>query len=131
MDQAAENILVVGFDANFQYLMRRYASQSAFQLVFSNIGDDVVDLALQHHPAAIIMAEESGNSVAKDALGAILANPCLHMIPVVVCLWSDERDCQWAGMAHVRLHMPLMLDDFHAALEQVGLNSRGPSVHTT
>jgi CheY-like chemotaxis protein len=124
MDHAAESILVIGHDANFQYLMRRYASQSAYRVEFAGLGEDVLQLAHVHHPAAIILALDLPESSSWDLLHDLKADHGTCSIPVVLCTWLDEDERALAEGASLCLHMPAMLYDFQMALARVGLNSQ-------
>jgi CheY-like chemotaxis protein len=124
MDHAAESILVVGHDANFQYLMRRYAGQSAYRVVFAALGEDVLELAQVHHPAAIILSLDLSGNSSWDLLRALKADNDTCPIPVVLCTWLEEDERALAEGASLCLHMPAMLYDFQMALARVGLNTQ-------
>ncbi len=122
MDHAAGWILVVGHDANFQYLMRRYASQSAYRVEFAGLGDDVLLQAEQHQPAAVILALDLAEGPSWDLLKALKTDHRTSSIPVVLCTWLDEDERALAEGASACLHMPAMLYDFQSALAKIGLN---------
>ena len=124
MDHAAESILVVGHDANFQYLMRRYASQSAHRVLFAGVGEDVLQLVHVHRPAVIILALDLSGPSPWDLLHDLKADHGTCSIPVVLCTWLDEDERALAEGASICLHMPAMLYDFQMALAQVGLNTQ-------
>lgn len=124
MDHAAESILVVGHDANFQYLMRRYASQSAYRVVFAGLEENALLLAHDQHPAAIILALDLSENSSWDLLHALKADHDTCGIPVVLCTWLDEDERALSEGASLCLHMPAMLYDFQTALARVGLNTK-------
>jgi CheY-like chemotaxis protein len=124
MDQLTETILVVGNDVNFQYLMRRYAGQSAYRVLFAGVSDDVICLTREQRPAVIILVIETPEKNSWDLVHGIKSDPAIAGVPLVVCSWSEEDEKSTVDGVSVYLHMPVMLLDFQTALAKVGVNAK-------
>ena len=117
MDQAANNqIMVIGGDSHFSYLMRRYARTSAHQIIFASLGDDALARARCERPAAIMLVVDPPEAIGWHTLQTLKADQETSKIPVIVCSWLDEEARSLASGADFYLHMPILFADFEAAL---------------
>jgi DNA-binding response OmpR family regulator len=118
MDQAANNqIMVIGGDSHFCYLMQRYARTSAHPIIFTSLGDDVLAQARCVKPAAIMLVVDPPESIGWQTLQTLKADHEIGKIPVIVCSWLDDESHSVASGANFYLHMPILYADFEAALE--------------
>lgn len=115
-------IMVIGDDSHFCYLMRRYVWESAHQLVFANLDENALVLARQSKPAAIVLEVGSPGTLGWEILRALQADDTTGQIPVVICSWQEEQKSGNELGAKVYLRMPILFDDFQAALVAIGLN---------
>jgi DNA-binding response OmpR family regulator len=117
MDQTANNrIMVVGGDTHFTYLMQRYVRTSAHQIIFANLGEDVLARARCDKPTAIVLEVDPPETIGWHTLQILKADQEVGKIPVIVCSWLDEEaHCRDLG-ADFYLHMPILYADFEAAL---------------
>jgi two-component system phosphate regulon response regulator PhoB len=117
MDQTANNrIMIIGGDSHFSYLMQRYIRNSAHNIIFADLGGDVLAQARCEKPVAIILAVEPPESVGWHFLQVLKSDLEVGKIPVIVCSWvDDETHCLELG-ADFYLHMPILFADFESAL---------------
>jgi CheY-like chemotaxis protein len=115
-------IMVIGDDSHFCYLMRRYVWESAHQLIFANLHENALALARQAKPDAIVLEVGSPGTLGWDVLHALQADEVTGHIPVLVCSWQEEQKPGTEAGAKVHLRMPILFDDFQAALDTIGLN---------
>ncbi len=117
MDQNAKNqIMIVGGNAHFSYLMQRYVRTSAHQIVSANLGDDVLAKARCENPAAIILEVDVPGTIGWQTLRALKADQDVGRIPVIVCSWLDEEARYLEQGADIYLRMPILYADFETAL---------------
>jgi DNA-binding response OmpR family regulator len=118
MDQTANNrIMVIGGDSHFTYLMQRYVRTSAHQIVFANVGDDVLAKARCEKPAAIVLVVDPPEVIGWQTLQGLKADLEVGKTPVIVCTWLDEEIRSHELGANFYLRMPILYADFEAALE--------------
>ena len=115
------SIMVIGNNAHFCYLMRRYIRKSKYQILFSTLGDEALILAQREKPDAIILEAIGSETLSWRILHALKGNPETQAIPVVLCSWHDETKHGIQEGANVCLCMPILFDDFQAALTQIGV----------
>lgn len=124
----AAKIMVVGDDASFCYLMRRYALKSAHPIVFAYLGEDALALAQRENPAAIVLEVGSPGTMGWDVLRLLRSNRATRHIPVVLCSWLDQEDSGLVEDADVYLRKPILYEDFLAALVDIGILEPGVEV---
>lgn len=110
-------IMVIGNNAHFCYLMRRYIRKSKFQILFSTLGDEALILAQREKPDAIVLEAIGSESLSWQLLRALKRHPETQTIPVVLCSWHDETKHGNQEGASVCLRMPILYADFEAALK--------------
>ncbi|MGC8781607.1 MAG: response regulator [Anaerolineae bacterium] len=118
---APAGIMVVGADSHFSYLMRRYMRTSAHQVHFANPGEDALAAIRRERPVAIILGAGIPDVLRRDMLHALKANQATREIPVILCSWQEEALSAQTEGADLCLPMPILYEDFVAALAQVGV----------
>lgn len=114
-------IMVVGNDAHFCYLMRRYVRESLCSLVFAYPNENILELTQQAHPAAIILEVNPPGTMSWLALHALKSDPEVSHIPVILCSWQDDETRGSHEGADVCLRMPILYSDYLGALQRVGI----------
>jgi len=118
MDQAANNqIMVIGGDSHFCYLMQRYASTSAHPIIFASLDGDVLAQARCERPAAIVLVVDPPEVIGWQTLQLLKTDQDTSKIPVIVCSWLNEEERSLKSGADFYLHMPILYADFEVALE--------------
>jgi DNA-binding response OmpR family regulator len=117
MDQTANNqIMIIGGDSHFTYLMQRYVRTSAHQIVFTTLGEDALARARCEKPAAIVLEVEPPGTIGWHTLQVLKADQEVGKIPVIVCTWLDEEAHSLDLGADFYLRMPILYADFETAL---------------
>ena len=117
MDQITKKrIMIVGRDSHFSYLLQRFVRTSAYRAIPVNLGDDVLSLAKDKKPVAIILEVDTPEVVGWKTLHALKSDPDAGEIPVIVCSWLDESARGLAEGADACLRMPFLNEEFGAAL---------------
>ena len=120
MDQPANNrIMIVGGDSHFSYLMQRFVRTSAHRMIRVNPGDDVVSLAKDEKPVAIVLEVDLPETVGWRTLRTLKSDPDACRIPVIVCSWLDESARCLAEGADAYLRMPILYSDFGGTLAAI------------
>lgn len=120
MDQTTNNqIMIVGGDSHFLYLMQRYVRRSAYKIISVNLGDDLLALARCEKPVAIVLEVDLPETIGWQVLRALKADPEVGKIPVIVCSWLDEERRGLAEGADIYLRMPILYSDFGATLASI------------
>ena len=113
---AKKRIMIVGKDAHFSYLLQRFVRTSTYRTIPVNLGDDVLSFARDEKPVAIVLEVDTPQIVGWDALRALKSDPDVASIPVIVCSWLDESARGLAEGADMYLRMPILFEEFGAAL---------------
>ncbi len=122
MNTSGECILVIGFDADFCYLMQRYVRISKHRLVTVHQDEDAVREARRAEPAAIIVEIGLPGRLGLQALHALQAERDTRRIPIIACSWQqDEEPPSPAEGISVCLRMPILYEQFKDALAAVGI----------
>jgi len=115
------SILVIGNNAHFCYLMQRYIRKSMFRHLFSTLGDEALALAQREKPKAIVLEVERPGTSSWQILRALKGHPDTQSIPVVLCSWHDESKQGLEAGANACLRLPILYEDFLAALTHTGV----------
>jgi len=110
------SILVIGNNAHFCYLMRRYIRKSMFQPLFSTVGEEALAVAQREKPAAIVLEVDHLGSSSWQILHLLKGVPDTRNIPVVLCSWQEDAQYGLQEGASACLLMPILYEDFRAAL---------------
>jgi CheY-like chemotaxis protein len=110
------SILVIGDNAHFCYLMRRYIRKSMFTSLFSTIGEEALALAQREKPAAIVLEVDHLGTSSWQILHRLKGYPDTCNIPVVLCSWQEDAQYGLQEGASACLRMPILYEDFKAAL---------------
>jgi CheY-like chemotaxis protein len=125
MDRSTNNrIMVIGGDSHFSYLMQRYVRSSAHQIVFANLGDDILAQARCEEPTAIVLIVDPPVMIGWQTLKELKADQDVGKIPVIVCSWLDEEAHSQELGADFYLHMPILYADFEAALASIWMKEQ-------
>jgi DNA-binding response OmpR family regulator len=120
MDEIAnKRIMIVGMDSHFSYLLQRFVRKSAHRVIPVNLGDDVVSLAKDENPVAIVLELDMPETVGWQTLRTLKSDPQAGRIPVIVCSWQDDSARGLAEGADVYLRMPFLYEEFGTALAAV------------
>lgn len=120
MDQIAnKRIMIVGRDSHFSYLLQRFVRTSAHGVISANLGDDILSVAKNEKPVAIVMEMDLPETVGWHTLRTLKTDPEAGQIPVIVCSWLDESARSLAEGADVYLRMPFLYEDFGSALAAI------------
>jgi CheY-like chemotaxis protein len=115
------DILIVGRESSFTYLMHRYSTQSARTAVFASEHEDILALAQREHPDAIVLEIDTSERTGWDLVHQLKTHPDTRSIPLVLCSWDDiERQCIEKGV-DAYIHKPILYQDFEKALTRIGL----------
>jgi CheY-like chemotaxis protein len=109
-------IMVIGNNAHFCYLMRRYIRKSMFQPLFSTVGEEALALAQQERPAAIVLEVDRPGTSSWQILHLLKGYPDTRNIPVVLCSWQEDAQYGLQEGASACLRMPILYEDFKAVL---------------
>jgi two-component system cell cycle response regulator len=113
------SILVIGNNAHFCYLMRRYIRKSMFQPLFSSLGEEALALAQREKPSAIVLEVDHRGTSSRKILNLLRGFPDTRDIPVVLCSWQEDTHYGLQESASTCLRMPILYEDFKAALEKL------------
>lgn len=120
MDQIAKKqIMIVGKDSRFSYLLQRFVRTSAHRVILVNLSDDVLSLVRCEKPVAIVLEVDVPESVGWHTLRTLKSDSEAGRIPVIVCSWLDESARGLAEGADVYLRMPILYKEFGAALAAI------------
>ncbi len=105
-------------------LLQRFVEESGLEPACAQVGQQVLELAREAKPKAIILGIELPGQVRGwEAVRALKADPETHHIPVIICSWLNEAEMRaLAGDVEGHLRKPdLHYDDFLAALRGAGV----------
>ena len=126
MDEIAnKRIMIVGMDSHFAYLLQRFVRKSAHRVISVNLGDDVVSLAKDENPVAIVLEVDMPETVGWQTLRTLKSDPQAGRIPVILCSWQDESARGLAEGADVYLRMPFLYEEFGTALATILTEENG------
>ncbi len=111
-----KQIMVVGGDTHFTYLMQRFIRTSAHHMVSATLTEDVLYRVRCENPAAIILHVDQPDTPGWNTLRALKSDPEFAKIPVIVCSWLDGETHSWEQGADYYLRMPILYADFETAL---------------
>jgi len=120
---AASQIMIIGIDAHFCYLMKRYLKRSAHHSLLANIADNIVSQVKQIKPAAIILEVGKPGTSGWQILSVLKKVDDTRHIPILAFTWQDDHaKIQDAG-ADLSIQMPILYEDFSLALKTVGIDA--------
>ncbi len=114
-------IMIVGSDASFCYLMRRYVTQSAYAAASAYFGEDILAMALREPPIAILLEADPPLNRGWELLQALKANAVTRSIPIVLCAWPEQAEEDLCARADSYLTKPVLYGDFLEAMAQIGI----------
>ena len=117
------NIMIVGEDSHFCYLMRSYVRRSAHKILFSYPGEKVLEVVQQERPDVIVLDVDLQAMGGWNLLRELKNNQVTAQVPVVICSWQDEKEHGAQEGASVYLRMPILYGDFLSALDTIGVQN--------
>jgi len=113
---SSERIMIVSRDLQASYLLQRFVRTSARQVIAAVHSDDVLSLARCERPVAIVLEVDTPETVGWRMLRTLKSDPETKQIPVMICSWLDDSARSLAEGADVYLRMPILYEEFGAAL---------------
>lgn len=117
----SSSIMVIGNNAYFCYLIRRYIRKCQFQTLFSTLGEEALVIAQREKPEAIVLEVDRIGTSSWQILHALKEHPATRDIPVVLCSWQEDYRHGFQEGASACLRMPILYDDFYNALVSAGV----------
>lgn len=112
-------IMVIGFDANFCYLMQRYGRVNNHLLIFADTNQDIIAQARKNQPTVIFLEAAQPGNVANGLICNLKKHPDTRPIPVVVCYWQEEVISNLESCADIYLRLPILYENYMAILTQL------------
>jgi DNA-binding response OmpR family regulator len=116
---ASERIMIVSRDLDSSYLLQRFVRTSDRQVIPAVHSDDVLLLARYEKPVAIVLEVDTPETVGWHMLRTLKSDPETRQIPVMICSWLDESARGLAEGADAYLRMPILYEEFGAALNSL------------
>jgi hypothetical protein len=117
--RTAPRIMVIGFDANFCYLMQRFGRVNNHPLVFADPNQDIIDQTRKNQPTVIFLEAAQPGNVANALICDLKNQPDTRLIPVVICYWQEEVISTLQSCADIYLRLPILFENYTAVLAQV------------
>lgn len=114
---SSERIMIVSRNLNSSYLLQRFVRSSARSVIAAVHSDDVLSLARCEKPVAIVLEVDAPETVGWHMLRTLKSDPETKRIPVLICSWLDEAASGLAEEADIYLRMPILYEEFGAALK--------------
>lgn len=111
--------MVIGFDANFCYLMQRYGRVNSHKLVFADPNQDIITQARNFKPGVIFLEAVLPGKFANDLICSLKNHPDSSHIPIVICYWQEEVISTFQSCADIYLRLPILYENYTTALSQV------------
>lgn len=121
---SSERIMIVSRDLNTSYLLQRFVRTSARAVIPAVQSDDVLSLARCEKPVAIVLEVDTPETAGWHMLRTLKSDPETKRIPVMICSWLDEAASELAKEADVYLRMPILYEEFGAALTTLLANDK-------
>jgi DNA-binding response OmpR family regulator len=113
---SSERIMIVSRDVHTSYLLQRFVRTSSRQVIAAVHSDDVLSLARCEKPVAIVLEVDTPETIGWRMLRTLKSDPETKQIPVMICSWLDDSARGLAEEADVYLRMPMLYEEFGAAL---------------
>jgi len=119
--QRLSYLLFVEDEPQFKYLIQRYADRSGFELLTTLKDGEILTLAMQWQPKAVILdIDEPELDIAK-VLGELRSDVKARHIPIVVCSSSEAVLHKWGLEVDGSWLKPVLYDDFENTLAAIGI----------
>ena len=115
-ESKSERIMIVSKNLYSSYLLQRFVKTSARPVIAAIQSDDVLSLARCENPVAIVLEVDTPETAGWHMLRTLKSDPETKRIPVMICSWLDESARGLAEGADVYLRMPILYEEFGAAL---------------
>ncbi len=114
-------VLVIDDNEGLVSLLQRYLTDQACRVVVATTGAEGLRLALELHPAAIVLDIMMPDMHGWAVLQELRAHRQTAQIPVIICSVINNPDLARALGAAMFLPKPVRQDDILAALAQLGI----------
>lgn len=125
------NACIIGENDPFiSQLLQRFAEKSGLQAINVSTSQNVLALARQVKPVAIIIdAELPGEIKGWEVVRKLRAEPDLPNIPIISCSWLNKTQVRnLMGKVSGHLNKPeLRYEDFVSAIQNIGVTIRTPA----
>lgn len=121
MDNNISTILIVEDNPFSIYLMRRYVETCGCRAVNTTKSEDILELACQEKPAAIVLESKLPGTNDDDLLQSLKKNPFTRHIPVILCDGWDEKESLLLENVVAYLKKPILYQDFVTTLINIGV----------
>ena len=113
---SSERIMIVSRDLHTSYLLQGFVRTSDRQVIAAVHSDDILSLARGEKPVAIVLEVDTPETEGWRMLRTLKSDPETRQIPVMICSWLDDSARGMAEGADAYLRMPILYDEFGAAL---------------
>ncbi|MDB5082638.1 MAG: putative two-component hybrid sensor and regulator [Chloroflexi bacterium] len=114
-------ILFAEDEPQFRYLIQRYAARSGFQLLNTSKASEIITLAKQWHPKAVILDIDTPELDTTQVLGQLRADAVTRHIPIVLCSSYESVLLRWGLEVDGSWLKPVLYDDFANTLAAIGI----------
>ncbi len=118
--RARPSIMVIGFDADFCYLMQRFGRISAHPLILARQDEDILAQVCENQPEVIFLEIVHPGRFAWTLFTQLKSHPKTRSIPIIICSWQEEEPQDGQENADYYLRLPILYEHFTAALEHIG-----------
>jgi CheY-like chemotaxis protein len=122
-DATAPTVMIVGDDEDFQYLMRRYVTESGCRALVGQRTAESLAIVGQEKPAAVFLEIGPPGMAGRDTLRMLKQDGATRDIPVIVCFWLEEEAQALSEPVASYLQKPILYRDVLAALVDVGVTA--------
>ncbi len=117
--------LIAEENSSVYYLLKTYAQMSGFQTIHASVGESVVEMVHQYHPALILLNINLPGSVRGwEVLKSLKDDQRTRSIPIIIYdageQKQDRQDIRRAE-ADAYLPMPVLYECFKATLVSIGM----------
>ncbi|MBN9396936.1 MAG: hypothetical protein BGO39_03245 [Chloroflexi bacterium 54-19] len=119
--QRLSYLLLLEDEPQFKYLIQRYAVRSGLELLNTSKDSEILPLAMQWQPKAVIVdIDTPGLDIAK-VLGELRSDTIARQIPIIVCSSSEVTLNRWGLEVDGSWLKPVLYDDFTNTLADIGI----------
>jgi len=120
-----QTCLCVTIDADFSYLLQRYAARSGLRAIQVKGYAELSQVARETHPAVIFLEVDLvSNQNLACALRTLKEDSFTQDTPVVLISWVSEQETTAVEGVDFYLRKPVMYADFLGALASTGVSFR-------
>lgn len=113
------SVIVLDDNADMHKLLTRFTSGTRYRLVATSSPDDVVNLAQQHGPMAIVLDVMMPDADGWRMLGRLRQHPVTQDVPIIVCTILAQQDLALSLGATEFLQKPITRRSFLDVLDHL------------